>query len=118
MCIIPGPPKACQSNSHEILTTGFGAAGAGNAVVRTMTCGAPEPLRGTAPRTAEVAMSDSLPARRSRDWFDTPELHGWLRTAALRSQGLSPEAIAGRPMIGICNTWSELTHCNAHLRTL
>jgi L-arabonate dehydrase len=63
-------------------------------------------------------MPDSPAGRRSRAWFDTPELYGWLRTAALRSQGLSPEAIAGRPMIGICNTWSELTHCNAHLRTL
>ena len=25
--------------------------------------------------------------RRSREWFDTPELYGWLRTAALKSQG-------------------------------
>jgi dihydroxy-acid dehydratase len=56
--------------------------------------------------------------RRSRAWFDTPELYGWLRVAALRSQGHSPEAIAGRPIIGICNTYSELTHCNAHLRQL
>ncbi|MBO0699761.1 MAG: dihydroxy-acid dehydratase [Zavarzinella sp.] len=56
--------------------------------------------------------------RRSRAWFDTPELYGWLRTAALRSQGFAPDAIADRPIIGICNTWSELTHCNAHLRQL
>jgi dihydroxy-acid dehydratase len=60
----------------------------------------------------------SQPRLRSRDWFDTPELYGWLRTAALRSQGLTPEAIGTRPVIGICNTWSELTHCNAHLRQL
>src|SRR5262245_6896754 len=56
--------------------------------------------------------------RRSRAWFDTPELYGWLRTAALRSQGFTPDAINDRPIIGICNTWSELTHCNAHLRQL
>src|SRR5438093_2400369 len=55
-------------------------------------------------------------SRRSRGWFDTPELYGWLRAAALRSQGLTPAATDGRPIIGICNTWSELTHCNAHLR--
>jgi dihydroxy-acid dehydratase len=56
--------------------------------------------------------------RRSREWFDTPELYGWLRTAALRSQGFDLKAIESRPIIGIGNTWSELTHCNAHLRQL
>src|SRR5262249_50169278 len=56
--------------------------------------------------------------RRSRAWFDTPELYGWLRTAALRSPGFTPDAIDDRPIIGICNTYSELTHCNAHLRPL
>ena len=53
---------------------------------------------------------------RSREWFDTPELYGWLRLAALRSQGFGPAATDGRPVVGICNSWSELTHCNAHLR--
>ena len=55
---------------------------------------------------------------RSRDWFDTPELYGWLRGAALKSQGFADEVAEGRPVIGICNSWSELTHCNAHLRDL
>lgn len=55
---------------------------------------------------------------RSSAWFDTPELYGWTRRAALQGQGFSPEAHSGRPIIGICNSWSELTHCNAHLRTL
>ena len=55
---------------------------------------------------------------RSRDWFDTPELYGWLRGAALKSQGFADEVAEGRPVIGICNSWSELTHCNAHLREL
>ncbi|HKB05774.1 MAG TPA: IlvD/Edd family dehydratase [Gemmataceae bacterium] len=63
-------------------------------------------------------MAEPTLPRRSRAWFDTPELYGWLRTAALRAQGFSPNAIADRPIIGICNTWSELTHCNAHLRQL
>ena len=55
---------------------------------------------------------------RSRAWFDTPELYGWLRRAALKSQGFREESYDGRPIIGICNSWSELTHCNAHLRDL
>ncbi|HJZ54444.1 MAG TPA: dihydroxy-acid dehydratase, partial [Gemmataceae bacterium] len=61
-------------------------------------------------------MNPTPTPRRSREWFDTPELYGWLRKAALRSQGLTPEGYDGRPVIGICNTWSELTHCNTHLR--
>jgi len=56
--------------------------------------------------------------RRSRDWFDDPQIYGWLRTAALRGLGLTAVASDDRPIIGIANTWSELTHCNAHLRQL
>jgi L-arabonate dehydrase len=55
---------------------------------------------------------------RSRAWFDTPELYGWLRRAAFKAQGFTEAAFEGRPVIGICNSWSELTHCNAHLRQL
>ena len=55
---------------------------------------------------------------RSSEWFDTPELYGWLRRAAFMSEGYGPEAYENKPIIGICNSWSELTHCNSHLRTL
>ena len=55
---------------------------------------------------------------RSEQWFDTPELYGWLRKAAFKAEGFSEESYEGKPVIGICNTWSELTHCNAHLRDL
>ena len=55
---------------------------------------------------------------RSRAWFDTPELYGWLRQAAFRAEGFGHPGYEGRPIIGICNSWSELTHCNAHLRQL
>ena len=55
---------------------------------------------------------------RSRAWFDTPELYGWLRQAAFRAEGFGQAGYEGRPVIGICNSWSELTHCNAHLRQL
>ncbi|MDH3603404.1 MAG: dihydroxy-acid dehydratase [Candidatus Tectomicrobia bacterium] len=53
---------------------------------------------------------------RSRAWFDTPELYGWLRRAAFKAEGFGESAYEGRPIIGICNSWSELTHCNVHLR--
>ncbi len=55
---------------------------------------------------------------RSAAWFETPELYGWTRQAALHGQGYNRETYAGRPIIGIANSWSELTHCNVHLRAL
>ena len=36
----------------------------------------------------------------------------------MKNQGMPADAFDGRPVIGICNTWSELTPCNAHLREL
>ena len=63
-------------------------------------------------------MPDGRTDYRSRAWFDTPELYGWLRQAAFKAQGFTEESYQGKPVIGICNSWSELTHCNAHLRDL
>ena len=62
-------------------------------------------------------MSPDKPLR-SRAWFDTPELYGWLRRAAFKAEGFGEAAYEGRPVVGICNSWSELTHCNSHLRQL
>ena len=53
---------------------------------------------------------------RSAQWFDGPEYEGLARRAALRSEGLDPLGFEGKPVIGICNSWSELTHGNVHLR--
>ena len=50
--------------------------------------------------------SKSAPKLRSRAWFDTPELYGWLRQAAFKAQGFGEAAYEGRPVIGICNSWS------------
>ena len=63
-------------------------------------------------------MPDGRREYRSRAWFDTPELYGWLRRAAFKAQGFTEESYQDKPIIGICNSWSELTHCNAHLRDL
>ncbi len=57
--------------------------------------------------------------RRSHDhWFGEPGRNGFIHRSWMRGQGFSDEVFDGRPVIGICNTWSELTPCNAHLRRL
>ena len=53
---------------------------------------------------------------RSTEWFQGDQYEHLSRRAWLRSEGLSDAAFDGRPVIGICNSWSELTNCNAHLR--
>jgi len=53
---------------------------------------------------------------RSAEWWSGPEYYNFARRAWLRSEGLAPDAVQGKPVIGICNSWSELNNCNAHLR--
>jgi dihydroxy-acid dehydratase len=53
---------------------------------------------------------------RSHQWFAEQGRNGFIHRSWMRNQGFSPEVFDGRPVIGICNTWSELTPCNAHLR--
>lgn len=54
---------------------------------------------------------------RSQDWFDPKdEKSAFIHRSWLRNQGTPNDYFEGRPVIGICNTWSELTPCNAHLR--
>jgi L-arabonate dehydrase len=55
---------------------------------------------------------------RSRDWFLREDLDGFLHRSWLKAQGFTDRAFAGRPVIGICNSYSELVNCNAHLRDL
>jgi len=55
---------------------------------------------------------------RSRDWFGKRDRWGLAHRAWLRSEGFSERVFEGKPVIGICNSWSELNNCNAHLRTL
>ncbi len=56
--------------------------------------------------------------RRSSEWFDRRDLDGFLHRSWLKSTGVSDEAFRDRPVIGICNSWSELVNCNVHLRGL
>jgi dihydroxy-acid dehydratase len=54
--------------------------------------------------------------KRSSQWFQTPGYHGMARRAWLRSEGFPADVFDGKPVVGICNSWSELNNCNAHLR--
>jgi dihydroxy-acid dehydratase len=55
---------------------------------------------------------------RSRNWFGRNDLDGFVHRSWVKSEGFSDHVFDGRPVIGIGNSWSELTNCNAHLRQL
>ena len=55
---------------------------------------------------------------RSREWFEGSEKDQIYHRSWFKNQGLPADLFDGRPVIGICNTWSQLTPCNAHLRDL
>jgi L-arabonate dehydrase len=53
---------------------------------------------------------------RSSQWFQSPGYPGFSHRAWLRSEGFPADIFEGKPVVGICNSWSELNNCNAHLR--
>ncbi len=53
---------------------------------------------------------------RSQAWFGKDDRWGMAHRAWLRAEGFSERVFQGKPVIGICNSWSELNNCNAHLR--
>jgi dihydroxy-acid dehydratase len=55
---------------------------------------------------------------RSAEWFGKRDYNGFLHRSWMKTQGLPHHVFDGRPVIGICNSFSELTPCNAHLREL
>lgn len=60
-------------------------------------------------------MADVL---RSSGWFGRTGKDGFIYRAWMKNQGIPAHEFSGKPVIGICNTWSELTPCNAHFREL
>ncbi|MCF4098130.1 IlvD/Edd family dehydratase [Maritalea mediterranea] len=62
-------------------------------------------------------MSDSK-KRRSQAWYGKQDRDGFIHRSWMKNQGFPDHVFDGRPIIGICNTWSELTPCNAGLRDL
>ena len=55
---------------------------------------------------------------RSQAWYGRKDRDGFLYRSWMKNQGWPHDLFDGRPIIGICNTWSELTPCNAHFREL
>lgn len=55
---------------------------------------------------------------RSADWFGREGKDGFIYRAWMKNQGFPDDEFNGKPVIGICNTWSQLTPCNAHCRDL
>jgi dihydroxy-acid dehydratase len=59
-----------------------------------------------------------MPHLRSKDWFGKTDKMGFYYRSWFKNQGYPNHLFNDRPVIGICNTWSELTPCNAHLRDI
>ncbi len=55
---------------------------------------------------------------RSAQWFGTADKNGFMYRSWMKNQGIPDHEFQGKPIIGICNTWSELTPCNAHFRKI
>jgi len=58
------------------------------------------------------------PGLRSVKWFGREDIYGFIYRGWVKNRGVPQDQFDGRPVIGICNTWSELTPCNTHFRTL
>ena len=55
---------------------------------------------------------------RSQDWFGKDGKDGFIYRSWMKNQGYPAHQFKGKPVIGICNTWSEVTPCNGHFRDL
>ena len=62
-------------------------------------------------------MSERKPLRSSA-WFSRQDKNGFYYRSWLKNRGIPQDQFDGRPVIGICNTWSELTPCNTHFKTI
>ena len=56
--------------------------------------------------------------RRSQAWYGKLDRDGFIHRSWMKNQGFPDHVFDGRPIIGICNTWSELTPCNSNLQDL
>jgi dihydroxy-acid dehydratase len=58
------------------------------------------------------------PKLRSESWFGRHDRDAFVHRSWMKNQGFPHDQFEGRPVIGICNTWSQVTPCNAHFREL
>jgi len=68
-------------------------------------------------RRGEAASVDGSRLRSSR-WFAGEDLAGFIHRTSVHLEGISHAALRGRPVVGVCNSWSELVSCNLHFRSL
>ena len=61
-------------------------------------------------------MSKTLAELRSRRWFAANDMRGFAHRQRMQQMGLRREDVLQRPIIGLINTWSDLSPCHAHLR--
>jgi L-arabonate dehydrase len=62
--------------------------------------------------------TDNKSQLRSQAWFGRQDKMGFYYRSFLKNRGIPQDQFEGKPVIGICNTWSELNPCNAHFRTI
>jgi len=63
-------------------------------------------------------MAKKTPNLRSVQWFGRQDIYGFIYRSWTKNRGVPHDQFDGRPVIGICNTYSELTPCNSHFRTI
>src|SRR5947207_606889 len=63
-------------------------------------------------------MKKTKPGWRSVSWFGRQDIYGFIYRSWVKNRGVPQDQFDGRPVIGICNTYSELTPCNSHFRVL
>lgn len=63
-------------------------------------------------------MADKPSKLRSAHSYGKLDRDGFIHRSWMKAQGYPEDAFDGRPVIGICNTWSEITPCNSHLREI
>jgi len=63
-------------------------------------------------------MAKKSPNLRSIQWFGRQDIYGFIYRSWTKNRGIPHDQFDGRPVIGICNTYSELTPCNTHFRTI
>src|SRR3954453_9734181 len=70
------------------------------------------------PEGAQGASGRPSGTLRSQQWFGRQDRDGFAYRSWMKGKGVPHDQFDGRPVIGICNTFSELTPCNSHFRTL
>ena len=65
-----------------------------------------------------TAVKEPVKELRSKAWFARQDKNGFYYRSWLKNRGFPQDQFEGRPVIGICNTWSELTPCNTHFKTI